>query len=227
MQRACWAVVAAASVLAACASTTDGVPVAADAPGSGEARTSTAPTPTTSAGAGEPGVLPTERTPVPPEAVTCPADPPPPVGVMASVPDPAAPKITVALPTGWSTGKGDGDVGAVLTGPGDVTASVTISRTTLDPATAFRGYADEAMAKSMVSSISVLPGGLCGYSGQKLLGSWSDAPEQTVEFGDRLAHVWTDDGTYLVAVHVEGPADAADFDPFTSPLMDDFAIVIP
>lgn len=82
------------------------------------------------------------------------------------------------------------------------------------------------MAASAVSSVSVLPADLCGYSGQKLLGSWADTPEQAVEFGDRVAHVWTNSGDYLVAVHVQGTSGAG-FDPFTSPMMDDFAIEIP
>ena len=146
---------------------------------------------------------------------------------MASVPDPAAPKITVALPTGWSTTTGDGDVGARITGPDGIWATVTIVRTPLDPAAAFEKYADDAMAASVVSSISVLPADLCGYSGQKLLGAWSASPQQAVKFGDRIAHVWTDTNNYLVAVHVQGPADTAGFDPFGSPMMNDFAIQIP
>ena len=32
------------------------------------------------------------------------------------------------------------------------------------------------IAASAVSSVSVLPGELCGYSGQKLMGTWSDTP---------------------------------------------------
>ena len=144
----------------------------------------------------------------------------------AAVSDPAAPKITVGLPPDWSTTPGDGDVGAKLTGPDGIWATVTIAKTRLDPSAAFKQYADDAMAASAISSVSVLPADLCGYSGQKLLGSWSDMPEQAVEFGDRIAHVWTNTGNYLVAVHVQGPADAG-FDPFTSPMMDDFAIEIP
>ena len=61
----------------------------------------------------------------------------------------------------------------------------------LDPAAAFTEYADEVMAVSAVSSVSVLPAELCGYSGQKLMGAWSDTPQQSVEFLDRIAHVWT------------------------------------
>jgi hypothetical protein len=146
---------------------------------------------------------------------------------MAAIHDPAAPKITVALPSGWSTTRGDGDVGARLDGPDGIWATVADAKTTLDPAAAFKKYADDAMAVASVSSVSVLPADLCGYSGQKLLGSWSDSPQQGVEFGDRLAHVWTDTNNYLVAVHVEGPAGTPGFDPMSSPLMNNFVIVIP
>ena len=98
-------------------------------------------------------------------------------------------------------------MGAQLHGPDGITATVTIAETPLDPAAAFRQYADDAMAASAVSSVSVLPADLCGYSGQKLLGAWSDSPQQAVEFGDRIAHIWTNTDNYLVAVHVEGPAE--------------------
>lgn len=182
--------------------------------------------PTTEADLTEPGVLPTTRTAVAPGAVTCAVPDSSADGVTAAVADPGAPKITVALPPGWSTTQGEGDVGAKLTGPDSIWATVTIAKTTLDPAAAFKQYADEAMAASAVSSVSVLPADLCGYSGQKLLGSWADTPAQAVEFGDRVAHVWTNSGDYLVMVHVEGPQGSADFDPFTSPMMDDFAIEI-
>jgi hypothetical protein len=227
MKPARWAAVALACVLAACVRTSEGVPVPGDvaAPGSTPPSTRAIPPPDTDLT--EPGIVPTTRTPVPADAVTCPAAPPPPVGVVASVPDPAAPKITVALPSGWSTTKGAGDVGARLTGPDGITATVTIAQTTLDPAEAFRKYADDAMAASSVSSVSVLPADLCGYSGQKLLGAWSDSPQQAVEFGDRVAHIWTNADNYLVAVHVQGPAGTPGFEPMTSPLMADFAVVIP
>ena len=84
--------------------------------------------------------------------------------------------------------------------------TVTIARTQLEPADAFTEYADKVMAVSPVSSVSVLPGELCGYSGQKLMGTWSDNPQQSVEFLDRIVHIWTNSNNYLVAVHVEAPA---------------------
>ena len=234
-----WAALAALCLttvlVSACGKTSEGEPVAADVESVAESTPSTTVTstqttraiPTPEADLTEPGVLPTTRTAVAPGTVTCAVPDPSAEGVTAAVADPGAPKITVALPPGWSTTQGDGDVGAKLTGPEGIWATVTIARTTLDPAAAFKQYADEAMAASAVSSVSVLPADLCGYSGQKLLGSWADTPEQAVEFGDRVAHVWTNSGDYLVVVHVQGPQGSADFDPFTSPMMDDFGIEIP
>jgi hypothetical protein len=222
----------AAVVVSACGKTSEGEPVAEDAASVAEspALTTTQTTktiPTPEADLTEPGVVPTTRTEVAPGTVTCAVPDPSSEAVQAAVADPRAPKITVALPPGWSTTQGEGDVGAQLTGPDGVSATVTIAKTTLDPAAAFKQYADEAMAASPVSSLSVLPAELCGYSGQKLLGSWADTPEQAVEFGDRVAHVWTNSGNYLVVVHVQGPAGSADFDSFTSPMMADFGIEIP
>jgi hypothetical protein len=162
-----------------------------------------------------------------PAGGTCEPRNPPPVGVVAAVDDPRAPTITVALPEGWSTTAGEGDVGARLTGPGEVTATVTITETALDPAAAFEKYADDAMGQASVSSISVLPGTLCGFSGQKLIGSWAESPEQAVTFGDRIAHIPSGGTAFLVAVHVEGPTHTSGFDPFASPLLDDFAVVLP
>lgn len=225
MKRAGWAAVALACALAACATTTDGVPVAGEATVGAPSASPTSRPPGTDMTA--PGVVPTTRTPVPAGATTCPVPNPPPVSVMAAVSDPAAPKITVALPDGWTASKGSGDVGVRLDGPDGTWATVTIAVTSLDPAEAFRKYTDDVMAASAVSSVSVLPADLCGYSGQKLLGAWSDSPQQAVEFGDRIAHIWTNTNSYLVAVHVQGPTGTEGFDPGMSPLMDDFAVVIP
>lgn len=227
MKPAGWAAVAVACVLAGCVETSEGTPVASDtvAPRTTPPSSRVIPTPDTDMT--EPGIVPTTQTPVPAETTTCTADPLPPVGVTASVADPAAPKITVALPSDWSTSKGEGDVGARLTGPDGITATVTISATPLDPAEAFRKYADDAMAASSVSSVSVLPADLCGYSGQKLIGAWSDSPQQALEFGDRIAHIWTNTKNYLVAVHVQAPAGTPGFDPMFSPLMENFGVLIP
>lgn len=216
-------------LLAGCGSTVEGEPVAG--PQTSTTTTTTRTTTSSSASPPEPstpppdddvpGVVPTTAAPA---AGTCdPADPPP-VGVTASVEDPRAPKITVALPEGWGTTAGEGSVGAWLTGPDGESATVTITETSAGPAEAFDEYADHAMDQASVSSISVLPGDLCGFSGQKLIGSWAEPPDPGVRFGDRIAHIPSGGTTYLIAVHVEG---SGDFDPFDSPLLDDFAVVIP
>ena len=61
------------------------------------------------------------------------------------------------------------------------------------------------MAQSAVSTVSILPGELCDYSGQKLMGAWSDTPQNSIEFVDRIVHVWTNTKNYLVSVHVQAP----------------------
>ena len=91
-----------------------------------------------------------------------------------------------------------------MQGPDGMSATVFISPTTLDPGAAFRDYADKRIATTAVSSVSVLPGELCEYSGQKLMGAWSDTPQNAVDFFDRVVHVWTNTTNYLIAVHVGG-----------------------
>ena len=146
----------------------------------------------------------------------------------AEVDDPHAPRITVGVPDSWSMSAGTGDVGGRLDGPGGMEATVTIAATQLDPAAAFKKYADDLMAESAVSSVSVLPGELCGYSGQKLMGAWSDTPQNAVEFEDRIVHIWTNSGNnYLVAVHVQAPTGTPGFDEAAALLTEDFEIVLP
>ena len=146
---------------------------------------------------------------------------------VAQVSDPEAPRITVAVPDGWSVAPGSGDVGVRMEGPGGMSATVTIAQTQLDPAEAFTEYAGKVMAVSPVSSVSVRPAQLCGYSGQKLMGAWSDTPQQSVEFLDRIAHIWTNSNNYLVAVHVQAPAGTDGFDAASTVLIEDFAVGIP
>ena len=114
-----------------------------------------------------------------------------------------------------------------MDGPRGMYATVTIAQTELDPAEAFTEYADKVMAVSAVGSVSVLPAQLCDYSGQKLMGAWSDSPQQSVEFLDRIAHIWTDSNNYLVAVHVQAPAGTDGFDAASTVLIEDFAVGIP
>ena len=107
-------------------------------------------------------------------------------------------------------------------------ATVTIAQTQLDPTAAFRKYADDLMAESAVSSVSIIPAELCGYSGQKLMGAWSDTPQNAVEFSDRIVHVWTNSGnSYLVAVHVQAPTGTRGFNAAADVLTEDFEIGLP
>jgi hypothetical protein len=218
----------AAVLVAACVRTTEGVPVAGDAgPGAITSSPPSAP-PTQEADQSMYGVVSTLRAPIPPDTVTCTQSVKPAVGMTAVVNDPHAPRITVGVPDGWSMSAGSDDIGGRLAGPRDMRATITIAQTQLDPAVAFRKYADDLMSESAVSSVSVLPGQLCGYSGQKLMGAWSDTPQTAFEYRDRVVHIWTNSGNnYLVAVHVQAPTDTPGFDSAARLLTDDFDIVLP
>jgi hypothetical protein len=216
-----------ASLVSGCARTDDGIAIRGEDAETPTSR-SVAPTrPTEDAGPAAPGILATSRALIPPDAVTCPQQVRPAVEAVAQVSDPAAPRITVAVPDGWSVTPGSGDVGVRMNGPDGMSASVTITKTKLDPAAAFTEYADKVMAVSPVSSVSVLPADLCGYSGQTLTGNWSDNPQQSVEFRDRIVHIWTRTNNYLVAVHSEAPAGTRGFDAASTVLIGDFAVGIP
>jgi hypothetical protein len=227
MKRAGLAALALASVLAGCVRTSEGVPVASKAdPG--------AAAPSATAGPPRPGeqsslgVAPTTRTPVPPNTVACSQPLKPSVRMTAEVDDPRAPRVTVGVPDKWSMTAGAGDVGGRLDGPGGMAATISIAATQLDPAAAFRKYTDDLMAESPVSTVSVLPGELCGYSGQKLMGAWSETPQNAVDYEDRIVHIWTDSAiNYLVAVHVEAPTGTPGFDSAAALLTEDFEIVLP
>jgi hypothetical protein len=59
------------------------------------------------------------------------------------------------------------------------------------------------------------------------MGAWSDSPQQSVEFLDRLVHVWTNTNDYLVAIHVQAPAGTDGFDAASKVLTEDFPVEIP
>jgi len=222
---------------AACARTDTGVAVPAEqgATSSSQA-TSSSPSTTTptseSASATEipessqPGVLETTKHPIAPNAVVCPS---PGSGqtAVASTGDPGAPQVTIALPPGWTSQPGSGNVGVQLSGPGGMVGDVTITAVSLDAAASFTHYADDVMAKYPISSLSALPDELCGYSGQKLMGNWADSPDKSIQYKDRIVHVWTNDKDYLVAVHVQAPSGAVGFDEAASVLIGDFGVSIP
>ncbi len=230
MKRIVFVALGLACLVAGCVRTSDGDPVAADL---GRTATSSGPSATVQPTTQESdpsayGVVPTKRAPVPPNTVACSQPLKPGVRMAAQVKNPQAPKVTVGVPEGWSMSAGSGDIGGQLTGPDGMTATITIAQTQLDPAAAFTKYADDLMEEAAVSSVSVLPGELCEYSGQKLMGAWSDTPQNAVEFEDRIVHVWTNSGNdYLVSVHVEAPTGTSGFDDAASVLTEDFEIVLP
>jgi hypothetical protein len=227
MYRGVVATLALACLLAACVRISDGVPVA-DEVGSGAMTSAPSATTGPTSPSQQFGVAPTSRAPVPPNTVACSQTIKPSVRMTAAVDNPQAPRITVGVPDKWSMTSGTGDVGGRLDGPGGMDATITIAVTRLDPAAAFRKYADDLLGESAVSSISVIPAELCGYSGQKLMGAWSDTPQNAVEFEDRIVHIWTNSGTnYLVAVHVEAPTGTPGFDSAAALLTEDFEIVLP
>jgi hypothetical protein len=217
-----------APLASSCVRTNNGLATRSD-----EAATTVTPSPqrptqpSEDAGPAAPGIVATSRAPIPPNTVTCSQPVSPAVEAVAQVSDPAAPRITVAVPDGWSTASGSGDVGLRMEGPDGMSATVTIAQTQLGPADAFTEYADKVMAVSAVSSVSVLPAELCGYSGQKLMGAWSDNPQRSVEFLDRIVHIWTNTNDYLVAVHAQAPAGTHGFDAASTVLIEDFAVGIP
>lgn len=214
---------AAAVVVSGCVRVTDGLAVANGSAGP----SASAPGTSSTTDQPEPGIMPTSQASVPAGSVTCAPDVAPRVGYVAAVDDPRTPQIVVGVPEGWSFTAGTGDVAGTLTGPDRMTATVTIATTDLDPAAAFRGYADDIMEQAAVSTVSVLPGELCSYSGQKLLGSWSDIPETAVEFRDRLVHLPTATANYLVSVHVEAPSGVDGLDPAGDVLTADFEVRMP
>lgn len=223
-------------VVPSCTRVSDGVPSAGTersaSPGSSEAPTTeateaTGTTETTSPeqDVPEPGVVPTTLPPAQAGTSCAPVDLPA-VRSVAQVPDPEAPTVTVGVPEGWSTASGNGDTeGARLEGPDSIEAVIIIEPTDLEPAAAFRGWID-LTADATVSTVSTLPAELCGYSGQTMIGTLSD-DRQNVEYRDRLVHVPTQSGNYLIVVHVEAPSGTPGFEEAAAVLTADFEIAIP
>jgi hypothetical protein len=168
-----------------------------------------------------PGVETTLPEHIPPNALVC---LPPPAGgrtTVASVPDPAAPRLTIALPEGWNPAAGTGDVALTSTGPGGISEKVSITPTDLDPGGAFLRYAADLRTRNPGVTVSVTPAQFCGYSSQLLSGAGAAA------FADRVTHIWTNTKSYLAVVHLEGPAGAPGFDAAKSTAMQQFGVVIP
>ena len=139
-------------------------------------------------------------------------------GVKPTLPDTIPPNALLChqTPTGSGTvtsaqvgDRRPADLALALSGPDGMSGQVTIASTPLDAGAAFAAYGDAAVDRSAVSVLNVMPAEFCGFSSQRLFGNWSDKPGESVEFADRITHIWTNTGDYLVAIHVEGPAGAS------------------
>lgn len=225
-------VVAAVGLGCACARQTEGAAVAGEPTTSSTAQRSTSSTSaasTPSPGSGF-GVVETTRRPLEPMAQTCePAGREPGSQQISFVQGarPDTPIIELLAPDNWKFAPSPVDPTLNLTGPNGLKGTVTVAPTELEPTEAFDKYSDDAMAKAPIASLSVLPGELCGYSGQKLMGMWSGSGGAPVEYRDRIAHVWTNSTSYLVAIHLEGPQGASGFAAAEELMMKDFGIDIP
>jgi hypothetical protein len=225
-----WAALSVAGLLAVaalsgCARSVDGV--AAWTGGSSAPSAASRP-PTKHNGAPAPGIETTVPDSIPPNAFLCfPAAPAEGgIGTVAQVHDAAAPRITITLPDGWTSEPGDRDGALSLSGPDGMSGTVTIAATTLDPAGAFSDYAANLAQSKSEFQVDTVGAKFCGYSSQKLVGTFA-GPSGTVEFADRLTHIWTNTAQYLVVVGMQGPAEAPGFALAKTALMQDFAVVIP
>lgn len=225
------------TALAGCARTTEGAS-AEDTPASSAASTTTthpaSPAPAGSSTTSSSeftlpayGVEPTTTRALAPGEITCEPDAAASHTVDATGAAPGSPTAIVAVPDGFTSVPGTGDTAVTMTGPDGLTATVTITPTTLDAAAAFQQYADQRTAQATINSVSVLPGDLCGYSGQKLMGILADKPGEGVDYTDRIVHVWTASGDYLIAVQVQGPNGAPGLDAAKSVALADFGIRMP
>jgi hypothetical protein len=174
-----------------------------------------------------PGIETTLPEHIPPNAFVCfPGPPGIGLGTVAQVSDPAAPRITVTVPDSWTSEPGQDDLALSLSGPAGMTGKVTITVTARDPASAFADYLATLLRSKPDAHVDTVGVKFCGYSSEKLTGTFL-GPQGTEEFADRITHIWTNTGKYLVAIHLEGPQDASGFGAAKAALMQDFAVVIP
>ena len=174
-----------------------------------------------------PGIETTLPDHIPPDAFAClPKHTGIGIGTVAQVSDAAAPRITVTRPDGWTSEPGEREVALALVGPDGLTGTVTVAATKLDPAAAFADYAAMLAHSRPDLHVDTVGAAFCGYSSQKLTGAYL-GPLGTLDFADRITHIWTNTANYLVIIHLEGPADAAGFEAAKNALMQDFAVVIP
>lgn len=226
------------ALLAGCARSTEGT--AAGAGGSERAPTSTSVTTSMTAAATPTspgdmnslpayGVVETTKRPVTAGETVCEPETAPANTLEARGTAAGSPTVTIGVPDGFVPGaqQPEGDVALNLIGPHGMTGTVTIAPTTLDAASAFEQYADDRTAHHEITTLSVLPGELCGYSGQELMGILADQPGQGIDFADRIVHVWTDNGDFLIAVQLQAPNGAPGLDSAKSVILSDFGIRMP
>lgn len=170
------------------------------------------------------GVEPTTTRVLAPGEVTC----PPPSGRTVTVHSavPGSPTLTVGVPEGFSEVTSHGD-GVRLTGPAGMTAEITLTPTSRDARDDFERYSDDRVAKYPINSVSVLPGDLCGYSGQKLMGMLAEQPGKATDYADRIVHLWTNSGDFLAVVRLDAPGKTPGFDEARSAMLADFGITMP
>jgi hypothetical protein len=218
------AAAAAVTALSGCDRTVDGA--AAWIGGSAQSATGSRPT-TKSNRPPIPGIETTLPEHIPPNAFVCfPGPPGIGIGTVAQVSDPAAPRITLTVPESWTDEAGQDDLALSLNGPAGMTGKVTITVTARDPASAFADYLATLLRSKPDAHVDTVGVKFCGYSSEKLTGTFA-GPQGTEEFADRITHIWTNTGKYLVAIHLEGPQDASGFGAAKAALMQDFAVVIP
>ena len=209
-----------AGLAVGCEKTTGGTAVSRTTP------STTSPAPLSDPAEPVPGVETTLPDHIPPNALVC---FPSPNGngrlTMASVSDPVAPKITVPLPDGWNSAPGSGDVALTSTGPDGMSVRVTITPTDLDPGGAFLRYAAGLGGSKRDVKVTIAAAQFCGYSSQLLSGTVGG--QGSIDFADRITHIWTNTRAYLVVIHLEGPAGVPGFDAAKSTVMQQFAVVIP
>nr|WP_262491175.1 hypothetical protein [Mycobacterium simiae] len=174
-----------------------------------------------------PGIVATQPESIPPDTVACtPSLTGEGQATLASVSDPAAPRITMSVPEGWSSALGSGDTALTLNGPKGMSAKVSIVATNLRPDSAFLTYTANLGGSMRRLNFSVTGVPFCGYSSQLLTGTLQGT-SGAIEFADRITHIWTNTKNYLVAIHLEGPAAVSGFRAAKAALMQNFAILIP
>lgn len=174
-----------------------------------------------------PGIAATHSENIAPETLACVSTP---AGTgqeaVATVADPAAPRITINVPDGWNTAPGSGDTALTMTGPDTMSAAVTITATDLAPESAFLRHTAGVGGTAPRLKFSITGAPFCGYSSQQLTGTLQ-GPSGGIDFADRVTHIWTNTKQYLVTIHLEGRSGSPGFSAAKSALTQDFAVVIP